>query len=106
MKVDNSLIDEADPLSRELRLARRVLQYSEQRGRSNKTYTAVFGKPRYVTMSRRANKAVQIPLNIEKMIKRWIISFNANVMACLCNIRRYLVKKNAIVILTMAMTAK
>jgi hypothetical protein len=27
-------------------------------------------------MSRRANKAVQIPLNTEKMIKRWIISLN------------------------------
>lgn len=47
LKVDNSLIDAADPLSRELRLARRVLQYSEQRGKSNKTYTAVFGKERY-----------------------------------------------------------
>jgi hypothetical protein len=47
LKVDNSLIDAADPLSRELRLARRVLQYSEQRGKSNKTYTAVFGKLRY-----------------------------------------------------------
>lgn len=47
LNVDNSLIDAADPLSRELRLTRRVLQYSEQRGKSNKTYTAVFGKPRY-----------------------------------------------------------
>jgi hypothetical protein len=47
LKVVNSLIDAAHPLSRELRLARRVLQYREQRGKSNKTYTAAFGKPRY-----------------------------------------------------------
>lgn len=106
LKVDNSLIEAAHPLSRELRLARRVLQYSEQRGKSNKTYTAVFGKLRYATMSRRANKADQIPLNTEKMIKRWIISLNANVMACLCSIRRYLNKKIAIAISTTAMTAR
>jgi len=46
LKVDNSR-DEIDPPSRELRFARRVLQYSEERGKSKMRYIPVFGKPRY-----------------------------------------------------------
>jgi len=91
LKVETSLSDEMVPLSRELRFARRVLQYNEQRGKSKTTYIAVSGKPRYcktswahetseikwrltVIMTRRENKAVQMPLKIERMIICRIIS--------------------------------
>jgi hypothetical protein len=47
LKVDNSLLDAVEPTFRELRFARRELQYSEQRGKSNTRYIAVSGKQRY-----------------------------------------------------------